>query len=384
MKPFEFYNPVKLIWGEGRIEKINEQIPGDSKVLLVYGGGSVKKNGAYEQVASALKGYEWGESGGIETNPSYEICLDVIQKVRKEKYSFLLALGGGSVIDATKFIALAACLPENTDPWGIMTGDLIPTEALPFGTILTLPATGSEMNANVVISRKKTKEKLVTTIPLIFPRFSVMDPSVTTTLGEKQTANGIVDTFIHVLEQYLTIDEDTLVQDSWSEGILRTLIETGPSLMKDLKNIALRNRLMYCSTMALNGFIAMGCTEDWAAHRIGHELTALFGLDHARSLSVILCSLLRYRKEIKRTKLLKYAQNVWSLDGDKDCIIEKAIIQTEKFFTSMGVPTSLNQAGIPIEAAVLISSRFQDKGVLLGEDQGITPEDVEKIITASL
>jgi len=393
MRNFSFQNPTKLIFGKNTITELANEIPQNAKVLLTYGGGSIKKNGVYDAAKKALGSRVVFEFGGIEPNPRYETCIKSLEIIKKEGIDFLLSVGGGSVLDGTKFIALAAKY-NGADPWDFMCGKAnTPNEALPLASVLTLPATGSESNANFVISRNSTQEKFGGWSPLIYPKFSILDPETTYTLPEKQTANGIVDTFVHTMEQYLTYPEYAPLQDRWAESILTTLVEQGPICMKQPNNYDVRATLMWTATMALNGIISRGVPEDWATHGIGHELTALYGLDHGQSLAVVMPALWRNQFEKKKAKLAQYGHRVWGLFSRKqgqeghDEIAALAIEKTEEFFESLGVPTKLSGYGInAAEAAEKISKRFESRGLTsekgLGENGCIGPKEIKEILYA--
>jgi NADP-dependent alcohol dehydrogenase len=386
MKNFDFYNPVKILFGEGKIKEITNEIPSDATVMVTYGGGSIKRNGVFSQVMAALDGFRVIEFGGIEPNPKYETLMKAVEMARSEKVSFILAVGGGSVIDGTKFIS--AAIPfKGDDPWHILTmGDKVEvTQAVPFGTVLTLPATGSEMNMFAVVSRNSTTEKLSFGHPLVFPKFSVLDPVVTYSLPVNQIANGVVDAFVHVIEQYLTYPANANVQDRWAEGLLQTLIDIGPQALANPMNFDVRANVMWSCTMALNGIIATGVPTDWATHTIGHELTAFFGLDHAVTLSIVLPTLMRETREEKKQKLLQFAKRVWGIDvGTEDRKIDEAIEKTEAFFQSMGIKTRLSNYGITEDQLTPIFNRFDERGWKLGEMKTITSERIKKILLAAL
>ncbi|MFA7061140.1 MAG: iron-containing alcohol dehydrogenase, partial [Pedobacter sp.] len=281
MHNFMFYNPTRIHFGKGRIKAIAREIPKDANVLIIYGGGSIKLNGVYDEVKQALQGYRQTEFGGIEPNPTYETLMQGVQQARAEGINFLLAVGGGSVIDGAKF--MAAAIPCQGDPVEILTsfGNVI-TQALPFGCVLTLPGSGSEMNSGSVVTRRSVNAKLHFSNPLIFPIFSVLDPATTFSLPAGQTGNGVVDTFVHILEQYLTYPAGGKIQDRFAEGLLLTLIEEGPKALAEPDNYDVRSNLMWCASLGLNGLIGAGVPQDWATHMVGHELTALYGLDHAK------------------------------------------------------------------------------------------------------
>lgn len=384
MNNFTFYNPTRILFGKGQIANIKREIPAGAKVLVTYGGGSIKSNGVYEQIAEALAGYTWGEFGGIEANPGYHTLLRALEKVREEGYDYLLAVGGGSVADGTKFIALAACFEG--DPWLILSERARPKTALPLGVVLTLPATGSEANANGVVTNYQTHEKLSFNSPLVYPRFAVLDPRTTFSLPPRQIANGIVDAFIHTLEQYLTYPVNAPLQDRFAESILVTLIEEGPRAMGNPDDYDVRANIMWCATQALNGLIGVGVPQDWATHMIGHELTALHGIDHGRTLAIVLPALLQEKRDTKRGKLLQYAERVWGLrEGDEERRIDQAIARTRAFFESLGVPTRLAEYGVnAADIDPMIEALVQHGMVTLGERQDITPDVSRRILQAAL
>ncbi|MDU2064146.1 MAG: iron-containing alcohol dehydrogenase [Sporomusaceae bacterium] len=385
MNNFQFQNPTKILFGKNQVKRLPKEIPAGSKVLLIYGGGSVKKTGVLDAVKSALKEFETGEFGGIEPNPAYETLIQAVEKIRKEKYDFLLAIGGGSVMDGTKFIAAAVPFTQE-DPWNIVAKGLAIHEAVPFGTIVTLPATGSEMNPTGVISRKEWKDKLAFSNPLLFPKFSILDPEYTYTLPMKQVGNGVVDAFIHVMEQYMTYPVQAKVQDRFSEGLLLTLIEEGPKAIAKTDDYDVRANWMFSATLALNGLIGQGVPQDWATHMIGHEITALYGLDHAQTLAIVLPALLTVRKEQKRDKLLQYADRIWSLGNlPEEERIEQAIAKTREFFVAMGVPTHLSEYHLGADAVEEVVKSLEKHGMVkLGENADITPAEVRKILLAAL
>ncbi|MHB8137116.1 MAG: iron-containing alcohol dehydrogenase [Smithellaceae bacterium] len=385
MKNFSFYNPTKILFGEGRIKDIAGEIPKGSKILVTYGGGSVKRNGIFAEVKEALQGYEMMEFGGIEPNPTYETLMQCVDVVRKNKIDFLLAVGGGSVIDGTKFIA-AAALYEG-EPWEIVTSfGMKVKRAMPFGTVLTLPATGSEMNSGAVITNRALNAKLPFSHPTLFPVFSVLDPTKTYTLPPGQIGNGVVDTFVHVVEQYLTYPVDGKLQDRFAEGLLLTLIEEGPKALTEPKNYNVRANLMWCATLGLNGLISVGVPQDWATHMIGHELTALKGLDHAKTLAVILPVMLNIRRKEKKEKLLQYAERVWGIKtGDDNARIDAAIEKTREFFESMQVATRLSAYDITADIIPAVVEQLKTHGmVCLGEKRDVTPELVDVILKECL
>ncbi len=385
MLNFTYHNPTKILFGKGCIDQIRDEIPEDIKILITYGMGSVKDNGTLEQVYDALVGVDTLEFAGIEPNPTYETLMECVEVVKREKIDFLLAVGGGSVIDGTKFIAAAALY--DGDPWDFLEnhGESI-EDALPLGTVLTLPATGSEMNANSVISRKELTAKLHFGSPYVYPRFSALDPTTTFSLPKRQTANGIVDAFVHIAEQYLTYPVNAKVQDEMAEGLLRTLISEGPKVLKEPENYDIRANVMWCATMALNGIIGVGVPQDWSTHMVGHELTALHGLDHAETLAIVLPNMLRLRKQDKYMKLLQYAKNVWGIDeGDDDFKVDEAINKTEEFFEKIGISTKLRDYNITEKDTHEITRQLWEHGFSeLGEHADVAPEMVAKILRMSL
>jgi NADP-dependent alcohol dehydrogenase len=351
---------------------------------MTYGGGSIKRNGVYDQVRAALAGREILEFGGIEANPTYETCMQAVEIVRRENITFLLAVGGGSVLDGTKFIAAAAKFEG--EPWDILAKAGEVKGAVPIGCVLTLPATGSEMNTFAVVSRKSTQEKLAFGSPHVYPKFSVLDPEVTFSLPPRQVSNGIVDAFAHVLEQYMTYPADAPLQDRIAEAILLTLVEDGPKALANSNDYDARANLVWCATMALNGLIAVGVPQDWTTHMIGHEITALHGLDHGQTLAVVFPGTLAARRQNKRAKLLQYAERVWGIrQGSEDDRIDAAIAKTREFFESVGVKTRLKDYGVPANAAKTVADRFAKRGWTgVGERQDIGPAQVEEILEYSL
>lgn len=382
MNNFTFKNPTKIIFGKGSIEKLENEIPKNAKVLLLYGGGSIKKNGIYDQVKTALAKIDLVEFGGIPANPEYSVLMEALKVIKEENITYLLAVGGGSVIDGTKFLS-AAALFEGDTPWDILTGNIKTEKGMPFGTVLTLPATASEMNSGAVITRAETKEKLAMGGPGLFPEFSILDPQVITSIPERQLANGITDAFTHVLEQYMTYPVGGLLQDRFAESILQTLIEVAPKVMKDPTDYEAASNFMWSCTMALNGLIQQGVPGDWAIHMMGHELTALFGIDHARTLAVITPSHYKFNFEAKKEKLAQYGERVWNItEGSMDDKAYAAIERTEAFFHGLGIDTKLSDytkeyAGTAEE----IAKRFTDRGWMgLGEHKTLSPDKVEKIV----
>ncbi|WP_242928343.1 iron-containing alcohol dehydrogenase [Pontibacter vulgaris] len=385
MNNFTFYNPVKIIFGKGEIKAVAKEIPTEARVLMTYGGGSIKKNGVYEQVMDALKNHKVVEFSGIEPNPRYETLMKAVELAKAEQIDYILAVGGGSVIDGTKLIA--AAIPfKGEEPWDILSKKTPVTHAIPFGVVLTLPATGSEMNSGSVITREETKEKFSFGSPFTFPKFSVLDPETCYTLPPRQLSNGVVDAFTHVLEQYLTYPVNAPLQDRMAESILITLKEEGPKVLAQPTKYDVMANFMWCATMALNGVIRVGVPTDWATHMIGHELTALHGIDHARTLAIVLPSLLRYKRDTKREKLLQYGERVWGItEGREEERIEATIQATVNFFESLDIRTRLKDYDVDKETIREIVQRFEQRGVKnLGERADIQVGDVEQILTMSL
>ncbi len=384
---FEFYNPTRLIFGREKIETLGKYLPLGSKIMLLYGKGSIKKNGIYDKVKLTLKSFDHTEFGGIEPNPVYETLMQAVELARKEKVDFLLPVGGGSVIDGAKFIA--AAIPfEGSDPWTIVSEKAPVKSAVPFGTILTLSATGSEMNSGAVITRNSTKEKFAFGSVHTFPKFSILDISVLNSLPNNQIANGIADAFIHTTEQYMTYPINAQLQDRMAESILKTLISEGPKVLSDNTDEEAGANFMYSATMALNGIISMGVPTDWSIHIIGHELTVLYGIDHGRTLAILLPSLYKRKIDDKLAKLSQFAERVWNInDGDDKKKAFKAIEKTEEFFNSIGISTHLRDYGdnIDLEFTVKeIISRFKSRNIKsLGENGIVSLEDIENILRDS-
>ena len=380
MLNFTYHNPTAIVFGRGTMAQLAELIPATARVLLTYGGGSIKRNGVYEQVLQALDGRSVIEFGGIEPNPRYETCLRAVELCRSERVDFLLAVGGGSVIDGTKFMAATLKYPGD-EPWELLLDGTLIREAVPFGTVLTLPGTGSEMNGGAVISRESNHQKLFFSSPHTFPKFSILDPETTYSLPSRQFANGTIDAFVQVLEQYMTYPVEAPLQDRFAEGILLTLLEEAPKVQADPHNYNARANLMWCATHGLNGLIACGVPQDWASHMIGHELTALYGVDHGRTLAIVMPRVMRHQRVRKRQKLLQYAARVWGLpDGDEESRMDTAVQRTEAFFRSLGVSTSLSDHDIPPEAAGLVAQRLAERGLRIGEHEDLGPTQVEEIL----
>ncbi len=383
MYNFQYANPTRICFGEGQIATLPELVPAGSRLLVLYGGGSIKQNGVYEQLTQALAGREWLEFPGIGANPQYDQLMEAVALVKRERIDFLLAVGGGSVVDGTKFVAAAACF-EGEDPWEILLDKAPVKAALPLGCVLTLPATGSESNPAAVVSRGEAKLSFYN--PLVLPRFAVLDPATTYSLPPRQVGNGVVDAFVHILEQYLTFPVGGEVQDRLAEGLLQVLVDNGPRALTEPTNYQVRANLMWAASLALNGLIGRGVPQDWSTHAIGHQLTALHGLDHAQSLAVVLPSLLREQSAQKQEKLAQFAERVWhSGREDRTLRIEEAIIRTEQFFQQMGVGTRLADYGLTESCIPAICSNLKRFGLTaLGEQQDIDPDKVARILSHAL
>ena len=384
MQNFEFYGPTRVVFGKDTIKELSRLIPRDRKILMTYGGGSIKKNGVYEQVKKALEGYDLLEFGGIEPNPKYETLAKAVEIVKKEGVNFLLAVGGGSVLDGTKFIALASKYDGDDAYDAIMIRAEHPASAIELADVITLPATGSEMNNGGVISRISTSEKLAFHNPNVFPKFSVIDPTVTFSLPERQTINGVVDTFVHTMEFNCTYDVNSPLQDIWAMGILRTLISEAPKALANPKDYDARANLFWCATCGLNYWISCGVPQDWSTHMIGHELTAFYGIDHGQSLAIVQPRLLRNQKVAKSYKLAKIAREVFGINESVDLkAADIAIDKIEEFYNSIGMKTRLADYGInPEEAAEKIRDRFRKRNVAFGEKGAITADVAYEIVKA--
>jgi NADP-dependent alcohol dehydrogenase len=381
MNNFTYHNPTRIHFGRGQIVSLDHELPADARVLLLAGSGSIKANGVHAQVQRALASRRVFELFGVEPNPDYATLMRAVEICRREKVGWVLAVGGGSVLDGAKFVA--AAVPFAGEPWQILAthGNNV-DGALPLGTVLTLPATGSEANNTAVISRRATQEKLHFSSPHVFPRFSVLDPETTLSLPARQVANGIGDAFAHVVEQYITYPVAAAVQDRCAESILRVLIDEGPRTLADPTDYDARANLVWAATCALNGFIGVGVPQDWATHMIGHELTALHDIDHARTLAIVLPSLLQVQRKAKLEKLLQYGERVWSLrDGSADARGDAAIDKTRAFFESIGLPTRLSSYGVGAGTAAEVARRLAARGLTaMGERGDITPRTVEEIL----
>jgi NADP-dependent alcohol dehydrogenase len=421
MRNFTFQNTTKLIFGRGTIARLANEIPAGARLMLTFGGGSgrngdsesagkpsssqatevgagkiasVKLNGVYDQVVQALKGREYVEFWGIEPNPRVETLRKAVALGKEKNIDFLLAVGGGSVADGTKLIA--SSIRNAVDPWEIVRNENKLGEVLPFGTVMTLPATGSEMNRGAVISNDATGEKFA--FNSRYPEFSILDPETTFSLPDKQIAYGICDTFVHVIEQYLTVAGESPLMDRWAEGIMLTLIETAPKIHADRHNYNAMADYMLSATMGLNGFIAMGVTQDWATHSIGHELTALHGISHGQTLAIVLPALMRVMKRQKLEKILQYGLRVWGISeatsgtseagaventlATKEQLADAAIDRTEQFFRSLGLATRLCELNVSEETIAEIERRFTERGTILGEGRNIDAAKTKEILFA--
>lgn len=383
MNNFEFANPVKVVFGKGTIARLSALIPAESRVLMVYGGGSIKKNGIYDQVKKALEGFQVMEFAGIEANPHYETCMQAVRKVKEEGIDFLLAVGGGSVIDATKFIAVAS--EFEGEPWDILSKGAVVKRALPLGVVLTLSATGSEMNERAVISRVSTCEKLNFATPLVFPRFAVLDPEVTYSLPARQVANGVVDSFIHVVEQYLTYPVNAKVQDYFAEGLMKTIYEEGLKVLEHPDDYDIRANLMWAATNALNVWIGQGVPQDWSSHRMGYALTARFGLDHAQTLAVLLPGVMTYMRKEKQAKLVRMGEVVFGItEGKEEERACRTIEACEAFFRTMGLKTRLGEYGIQESDLDALAAPIDRLGWRLGEHHNIDSKVAREIMALRL
>lgn len=386
MLNFNFYNPTRIIFGGDTIAKINDYVPTEAKVLMLFGGESARKNGTLAEVREALGAREIHEFGGIEPNPSYETLMKAVELIREQKIDFLMAVGGGSVIDGTKFIA--AAVNYTGDTWEILeTHGTKITQALPFASVLTLPATGSEMNSGGVVTFVEKKAKLGFGSPVTFPQFSILDPELTYTLPKRQLANGVIDSFVHIMEQYMTYPVGAMVQDRFAEGLLQTLIEIGPKVIDETNHdYNLRANFMWTATNALNGILSPGVPQDWASHSLGHEITALYHIDHARTLAIVLPSLLEIRKTEKLDKLVQYAERVWLItDGTAEEKATLAINKTREFFESLGAPTHFSDYDLDAEVVDILVDQLDKHGLSkLSERQDQTLEISRKIYQNAL
>lgn len=379
MYNFTFHNPTKILFGKGKIAELPTLLDTNQKILLAYGGGSIKQNGVYDQVMKALKGFAVIEFSGIEANPQYATCMKAVEVVKKEKIDFLLAVGGGSVLDAVKFVAAAARF-AGKEPWEILTRGAKISAAVPLGVVLTLPATGSESNANAVISRAETGEKLAFADDHVFPAFAVLDPETTFSLPERQIANGVLDAFVHVMEQYLTFDVNAPLQDRFAEGILTTLIEEGPKALQQPQNYDVRANIMWAATLALNTLIGQGVPQDWTTHQIGHELTALHGIDHARTLTIIFPAVMKHQRQFKGDKIIQYGRRVWGITEAGERAIDLTIEKTVEFFRQMGAPVRLADVQLTPKDVWKAVEAHEKRGSRLGEHRHIGAKEIREIL----
>jgi len=376
---FQFHNPTRIVFGPGSVAEIAKLVPADARVMLLAGGGSIRRNGAYDQVVAALGSRIVVEFWGIEPNPRFETLSKAVDLCREHRVDFLLPVGGGSVFDGTKFVAAAT--PFEGDIWSIVGTQAPVAKALPIGGVLTLPATGSEANGNAVISRDATQEKLYFGSPLVYPVFSILDPTFTLSLDARQSANGVVDAFVHVCEQYVSDPVDAPLHDRFAEGVLLTLIEEGPKVVADPANLVARGHVMWAATCALNGLIGCGVPNDWTTHGIGHELTAFYGLDHAQTLAVVQPGVWRAQFDRKVGRLAHFGRRVWGLAGADADVARAAIERTEAFYRGLGAHTRLSEYGIKAdEAGSKVRKRFEERGTRVGEGGSISPEGVEAIL----
>lgn len=380
MKNFIFQNPTKLVFGKGEIARLSELIPHEVNLMITYGGGSVKKNGVYDQVTTALKGRNYIEFWGIESNPRVETLRKAIQRGKEHHINYLLAVGGGSVLDGTKLIA--AGIATDKDAWDIVLSGTADKQ-IPFSSVMTVPATGSEMNGTAVISREETKEKF--SFNGDYPQFSILDPEVTFSLSEYQIACGLSDAYTHVLEQYLTTPGQSRIMDRWAEGLLLSIIEIAPRIRINHRDYDLMADYMLAATLALNDFIRMGITQDWATHQIGHELTALHGITHGHTLAIVMPGLLRVTKKQKQAKLLQYGERVFKItEGSEEERADKAIEMTEEFYRSLGLTTRLSEEGIGNETIETIARRFNERNVAFGENRNVTGDVTREILKSCI
>ena len=381
MNNFDYCNPVRIVFGKGQISQLPNLLPKSAKVLMTYGGGSIKSNGVYDQVKAALKDYDVVEFGGIEPNPQYSTLMKAVEIVKSEKIDFLLSVGGGSTLDGTKFIAAAAKY-TGEDPWDILAKGAPVVDAVPLGCVITLPATGSEMNCLAVISKKETTEKLAFGSPAVFPKFSIIDPTVTFSLPLRQVANGIADTFVHVIEQYVTHPQNTPLQDRQAEALLLALIDEAPKVFKDPQNYDVRANLFWMSTQALNGWLNVGVVQCWATHNIGHELTAQLGIDHGRSLALVLPGVWRSQRKEKGEKIAQLGRRVFGItEPDLDKAVDATIDATRNFFASLGIKATKAEYGVTDEVVQAIAKLIDSRGVKFGDRQNIDGAKIVEIMS---
>jgi alcohol dehydrogenase len=387
MQNFTYWNPTKLIFGESQLEQLKTEIPlYGRKVLLVYGGGSIKRNGLYEQVIQQLNdlNVEVFELSGVEPNPRIETARKGVELCKKENIEFILAVGGGSVIDCTKLIAAGA--KYEGDAWDLVVKKAVATEALPFGTILTLAATGSEMNSGSVITNWETKEKYGWGSPATFPKFSILDPTNTFSVPKDQTIYGMVDMMSHVFEQYFHQVENTPLQDRLCESTLLTVMEAAPKLVNDLENYELRETILFSGTIALNGMLQMGYRGDWATHNIEHAVSAVYDIPHGGGLAILFPNWMKHCLKENPARFKQLAERVFAISPEGKTDEEVGLLGIEKlreFWTSIGAPSRL--ADYQIDDSQL--EVMADKAMVYGEFgnfKKLNREDVLAIYRASL
>ena len=380
MHNFEYCNPVRIVFGKGTIARIADLIPRDAKILMVYGGGSIKKNGVYDQVKAALKGFDVVEFGGVEPNPQYSTLMKAVTIVKEKNVTFILSVGGGSTLDGSKFIAAAARY-EGEDPWDILEKCADVKDAVPLADVITLPATGSEMNSFAVISKKETTEKLAFSSPLVFPVFSIIDPTVTFSLPLRQVANGIADSFVHIVEQYVTHSVNSPLQDRQAEALLLALLDEAPKVFAAPDDYDVRANLFWISTQALNGWLNVGVAQCWATHNIGHELTARTGIDHGRSLALVLPGVWRHQRKEKGERIVQMGRRVFKLDEPNfDKAVDATIAATVKFFQSLGINATKAEYGITDEIVRSIADLIDSRGVKFGDRNNIGGKEIVEIL----
>lgn len=378
---FVFQNTTKLVFGRGQIAQLQTLIEKNKKVLVTFGGGSVKRNGVYDQVREALKDHNTVEFWGIEPNPAVETLRKAIKVGLDEHVDMVLAVGGGSVLDGTKLIAAGIACPD-TDAWTIVkTGTA--TKQIPFASVMTLPATGSEMNNGAVISCHETKEKFA--FRGDYPVFSILDPETTYSLPKHQIACSLADIVVHCFEQYMTTPGQSRVLDRWAEGVIATAMEVAPLIQADQHDYDVMADYMFSATMALNNFIRMGVTQDWSTHQIGHELTALCGVTHGESLAIVYPGTAEVLREQKKAKLLQFGERVLGVcEGSEDERVDQVIAKIEAFFKSLGLATRLSEKGIGVDVVEEIARRFNKRGVHFGEAKNVTGDVAREILMKRL
>ena len=381
MDNFQYRNPVQIVFGKGQIAKLAELLPADAKILMTYGGGSIFKNGVYDQVKKALGNRQVVEFGGIEPNPEYATCMKAVELAKKEKIDFILSVGGGSTLDGSKFIAAAIKFPEGEDPWDILEKGAPIKDAVPLASVITLPATGSEMNGYAVVSRREKDQKLCLWSDKVFCRFSIIDPQTTFSLPDRQISNGIVDIFVHVIEQYATHPMGAVAQDRQAEALMLAVIETARWLKKDPQSYDARANLCWLATLAENGWICVGTAQCWMIHMIGHELTARTNTDHAKTLALVLPAAYRHQRRQKEEKLLQYAERVWGITGsDKDAGIDEAIQKTVDFFAEVGITPSRKEYGVTDEVIRSVAAAVDARGEKFGDRANIGGKEIIEIL----